>query len=75
MKKSQNNPNVVTPPRDLANDVIMTLWIVLVAFAYYAPVISPKFSRDATVLAPAYALMVIISVISLAVRNSRGRDG
>jgi len=71
MNKKQDNPRTEAKPFGIGSDLLLTAWILVIAVAYYGPVIDPGLGRDATVLAPVYALMVLLSVLSLFMRYSR----
>jgi hypothetical protein len=56
------------PPLSVAADLIMTLWIILVSVAYFGAAIDPRLGHIAMLLSSAYAIMLLISVLSLALR-------
>jgi hypothetical protein len=74
MKKKPETEDSSTVRMKSATDLLLTLWVLLTAVAYYGPVIDPALSRSATVLAPVYALMVLLSVLSISLKYSRSRD-
>jgi|GEM_PF-3703952 hypothetical protein len=71
MNKTQNKPGFEARSLSFGSDIIMTAWIILVGIAYFGPVFDPRLSRDAMVISPVYALMVLLSVLSLYIRCSR----
>ena len=74
MNKKLDNSQTEQDQPSFAADLLVTAWIVVVAVAYYGPVINPGLGRMATILAPAYALMVLLSVLSIALRFSNRRN-
>jgi hypothetical protein len=58
----------------LGADLIMTVWIIVVAVAYYAGLLDPEFGRIASGLTSVYALMLLTSVVSIALRYLRRKE-
>jgi uncharacterized protein (DUF2062 family) len=71
MNKKRDNKVSEAESTGIGSDIIVTAWILLVAVTYFGPVIRPSLGKDAVVFAPIYALMVILSVLSLFLRFSR----
>jgi hypothetical protein len=73
MKQTHSKPQNMRHPNDVPQDIIATGWIMVVATAYYGPLLYPQLLNEEGIFTKIYAAMVIVSTLSITINYLRRR--